>query len=185
MGVHPGAVAILVRHDDVVRTIPIVFCRPPQGLQCRRERCGRRCGSIQTALEVIRVSSRSTTLLFDIARDLPPRLRRECSRRRSITARERKQTFLPRMAGRSAASRAADPLRIETGRHRDARQPGHVHRHGEHVVEIHFDRIGAALLANRESRRRRGRRQDRVDAAFAKQASKSRLISVRTFWARR
>ena len=72
---------------------------------------------------------------------------------------------------RLLVERPADQLQAERqtfgrqpGRHRDARQARHVHRHREHVVEIHLDRIGAALLADAEGGRRRRRRQDRVDA---------------------
>src|SRR3954466_2189659 len=39
-------------------------------------------------------------------------------------------------------------LPVEAGRHRNPRQPRHVHRDGENVVEIHLDRIGLALLAH-------------------------------------
>src|SRR4051812_15421679 len=54
-------------------------------------------------------------------------------------------------------------LGVLAGGHGDARQSGHVHRHRKDVVEIHLDRIGA-LFADAEGRRRRRRRQDRVDA---------------------
>jgi nucleotide-binding universal stress UspA family protein len=73
----------------------------------------------------------------------------------------RARLLVERPADQLQAERQA--LRVEAGRHRDARQARHVHRHGEDVVEIHLDRIGAALLADAERRRRRRRRQDRVD----------------------
>ncbi len=85
------------------------------------------------------------------------------SRRLLDDGAERKQRFfLERPADQLQAERQA--LRIEAARHRNARQPGHVHRHREHVVEIHLDRIGAALFADGERRRRRRRRQDGIDA---------------------
>ena len=59
---------------------------------------------------------------------------------------------------------SGSPSRRRAGRHGDARQAGHVHRHREHVVEIHLDRVGAALLADAECRRRRCRREDRIHA---------------------
>ena len=101
----------------------------------------------------------------------------------SITCAEREQRLLvERPPDQLQAERQA--LRVEPRRHRNPRQAGHVHRHREHVVQIHLDRIGAALLAQAEGGRRRRRRQHGVHA-LAKQSSKSRLISVRTFCARR
>ena len=74
-------------------------------------------------------------------------------------------------------------LGVEAGRHGDARQAGHVHRHRENVVQVHLDRIGGhVLVGDAEGGGRRRRRQDRVDAG-GEDLSKSRLISVRTFCA--
>src|SRR5262245_3559521 len=55
-------------------------------------------------------------------------------------------------------------FRGEPGRNRKAGKAGHVHRHGEDVLEIHGERV-AGLLAERERGRRRGRRQHDVDLA--------------------
>src|SRR5580700_11566048 len=81
----------------------------------------------------------------------PPRLRLETSGGLLDHRAQRKQRFLlERPADQLQAERQA--LRVEAARHRNARQSGHVHRHGEHVVEIHLDRIGAAFLADTERR---------------------------------
>src|ERR1700722_13743447 len=62
---------------------------------------------------------------------------------------EREQRLLvERPADQLQAERQA--LRVEATRHRNARQAGHVHRHREHVVEIHLDRISKAFLADGE-----------------------------------
>ena len=54
-------------------------------------------------------------------------------------------------------------------------------------TSLRYISIGSApaLLADAERRRRRRRRQDGVDAVRRSTSSKSRLISVRTFCARR
>jgi hypothetical protein len=55
---------------------------------------------------------------------------------------EREQRLLvERPADQLQAQRQA--LAVLAGRHGDAGQAGHVHRHREDVVEIHLDRIGA------------------------------------------
>ena len=86
-----------------------------------------------------------------------------------------------------SSQRLADDLQaqrqavlVEPARHRHRRQAREARRHGEHVVEVHRQRIGR-LLAQRERRRRRGRGQERV--ALLEARSKSRAISVRTFCA--
>ena len=64
-----------------------------------------------------------------------------------------------------SCSPSGSPPGILAGRHGDARQARHVHRHREHVVEVHLHRIGAhVLVAHAERRARRRRRQDGVDA---------------------
>ncbi len=72
-------------------------------------------------------------------------------------------------AARLLVEGAADDLQAERqpvgrqpGRDRDRRQPGEARRHGEHVVQIHRDRV-VRLLADGEGGRGRGRRQDAVD----------------------
>ncbi len=100
----------------------------------------------------------------------------------SITEAEREQRlFLEGAADQLQAERQA--LRRGSGRHGDARQAGHVHRHGEDVVQIHFDRIGGALLADAEGGRRRRRRQDRIDA-IGEGRLEIALDQVRIFCAR-
>src|SRR5687767_8378556 len=49
-------------------------------------------------------------------------------------------------------------------RHRNARQPGHIDRHREDVLQVHRDRV-ARLLAERKGWRRRRWRQHDVDLA--------------------
>ena len=92
---------------------------------------------------------------------------------------------------RRLVERAADELEAHrqavvglAGGHRDARQAGHVDRHREDVVEVHLDRRGQRHRFQPEGGGRRRRRQDGVDAV-GEDLSKSRLISVRTRWARR
>src|SRR5436189_6194278 len=93
----------------------------------------------------------------------PPALRRESAGGVLDHLAKRKQRLLVEWtADQLQAERQA--LAVEAGRHRNPRQPGHVHRHGENVIEIHLDRIGLSLLADPERRRRRRRRQHRVDA---------------------
>ena len=75
-------------------------------------------------------------------------------------------------------------LRVEPRRHRDAGQARHVHRHREHVVQIHLDRIGLPFSPSPKA-------ADGVAGVSMactpalKQSSKSCLISVRTFCARK
>src|SRR5690349_3681982 len=52
----------------------------------------------------------------------------------------------------------------QAARHRNSGQACHVHRHREYVVEVHLDRIGAALLADAEGGRWRRRREDCIHA---------------------
>src|SRR5438105_12225155 len=83
----------------------------------------------------------------------PPPLRREPAGGVLDHLTEREQRVLvERAADQLQAKRQA--LAVEAGRHRNPRQPRHVHRHGEYVVEIHLDRIGLALLADAERRSR-------------------------------
>src|SRR5437867_2589234 len=94
---------------------------------------------------------------------LPPPRRREAAGRLLHDLAEREQRLLVEWtADQLQAERQA--LRVLAGRHGDARQARHVHRHRENIVEVHLDRIGAALFADAEGRRRRRRRQDRADA---------------------
>src|SRR5580658_9770892 len=75
----------------------------------------------------------------------PPRLSLKTSGCLLNDRAEREQRLLrERPADQLQAERQA--LCIEAARHRNARQACHVHRHREDVVEIHLDRIGAALL---------------------------------------
>src|ERR1700710_2748559 len=94
---------------------------------------------------------------------LPPALRREPAGFLLDHLAEREQRLLvERTPDQLQPERQT--LRVLARGHGDARQARHVHRHRKDVVEIHLDRIGAALLADAERRRRRCRRQDRVDA---------------------
>ena len=67
--------------------------------------------------------------------------------------------FVKRLADQLQAQRQA--VFGQAGRHRDARQPGQIHRHGEDVLQIHLDRIGG-LGAHAEGRAGRGRGQQHV-----------------------
>src|SRR5229473_6782736 len=82
--------------------------------------------------------------------ELPPSFRREMSRRLLEHAAERKQCLLiERPADQLQPER--QPIAVEPGRNRDAGQARHVHGDGEHVVQIHLDRIAGRLLADAES----------------------------------
>src|SRR5262245_15303111 len=64
-------------------------------------------------------------------------------------------------------------VRRQAARNGNSRQARHVHRHREHVVEIHLDGIGGALLADDEGRRWRRGGADRLHAlckAFCKRS---------------
>src|SRR5215218_4660359 len=94
---------------------------------------------------------------------LPPARRREAAGRLLHHFAEREQRLLvERTADQLQAKRQT--LRVLAGRHGNAWQSGHVHRHRKNVVEIHLDRIGATLFADAERRRWRRWRQDRADA---------------------
>src|SRR5262249_56291092 len=80
---------------------------------------------------------------------LPPSLGRKPPRCLLDHVSEREQRLL--------VERTADELKPErqavgrqATRHGNSGQARHVHRHREHVVEVHLDRIGAALLAAAE-----------------------------------
>src|SRR3569623_496059 len=60
--------------------------------------------------------------------------------------------------------RQRQALRILARRHRYARQARHVYRLRDDVVEVHFHRIGLALLAGADRRRRRRGREDGIHA---------------------
>src|SRR5581483_6605930 len=115
---------------------------PPAPGSARASRCafsrrspGRRLSSVRR--EAWRAPSPPRTS------SAPPRIRPfDRARRLLHHMADREQGFL--------VERTADQLqpkrqreRVETGRHCDARQTGHVHRHGEYVVQIHLDRIAA------------------------------------------
>ena len=74
------------------------------------------------------------------------------------------------------------PLAVRPAGTADAGQPGQVHRHGEDVLQIHRHRIGWSW----RPRRRPGRAWPGSAARriSRRPASKSRLIRVRSFWAR-
>src|SRR5436305_10839617 len=89
---------------------------------------------------------------------LPPSWRREMPRRLLEHVPQRKQGFLvERTADQLQPERQA--VAVESGWNRDPGQTGHVRGHGEHVVQIHLDRIAGSFLANAEGRRRRRRGQ--------------------------
>ena len=175
-------------HDDLVRGVPVVLAGPPQGEQ----RGARPAGGFGCA----RLRSNSASVM----RHLMPTRPRTCGRQRLGRYHHRSGVNRPAACsitppsensvsssnGRPISCRPSGrPCAVEPGRHRDARQARHVHRHREHVVEIHLDRIGA-----RPSRRCRTRPTASPASGSrrrpcAKQSSKSRLISVRTFCARR
>jgi hypothetical protein len=71
-------------------------------------------------------------------------------------------------------------LLCQARRNRDAGDAGQVHRNRGDVVEVHLQRV-VDLLAELERGGRSRRRRDDIDLANA--ASKSRWMSVRTFWA--
>src|SRR5712671_6992532 len=52
IGVHPGGVAAVLVHDELVRLVPVALARPPQGGQ-RRRTATRRRRRIQSSLEFI------------------------------------------------------------------------------------------------------------------------------------
>src|SRR5580704_13750727 len=116
-------------------------------------------------LDRLRLNSEGVMIRLRIALAIlaPPRFRLETSCRLLDDGAEREQRLLlERPPDQLQPERQA--LRVETARHGNARQPGHVYRHREHIVEIHLDRIGAALFADAERGGRRRRRQDSVDA---------------------
>src|SRR5512147_74826 len=89
-------------------------------------------------------------------RILPPRLRLKPSRRLLHDGSESEQRFLIEWTAYQLQAQRK-PLAVEACGHRNARQPGHVYRHGKDVVQIHLDGIGPALLSQTErGRRRRG-----------------------------
>src|SRR5262245_2243293 len=96
-----------------------------------------------TALDKLRLNAAGVIVLA------PPPLGREASGGVFDHLTEREQRLLvERPADELQTERQA--LAVEACRHGDAGKSRHVHRHGEHVVEIHLDRIRAALLAKTE-----------------------------------
>ena len=86
--------------------------------------------------------------------------------------------LVERLADQLQAERRA--LRRQAGRHRDAGQAGHVHRHREDVVQVHrtgspdsspMPKAGPGVVGVSST------------STFSKASSKSRAISVRTFCA--
>src|SRR5262249_34432533 len=110
-----------------------------------------------------RVSAKNRIKTGASAATSPPFRRRKTASRLLDDVTEREQRFLVE-GPPDQLQRQWQSLRVLAGRQGDSRQARHVHRHGEDVVQIHLDRIGAALLAEPEGGRRRGRRQNRVDA---------------------
>src|SRR5208282_2571860 len=110
-------------------------------------------------------SSQSATLAVNaVSAWLPPRLRRKPARCLFDDGAEREQRlFLERPSDELQTQRQA--VRVEPARHRNARQSGHVHGHGENVIEIHFDRIDTALFTDGKRSRRCRRSEDRVHAS--------------------
>src|SRR5437667_20884 len=93
---------------------------------------------------------------------LPPPFRRKSSRRLLEHVPKGKQALLiERPADQLQPERK--PIAVEPGRNRDAGQTRHVHGDGEHVIQIHFDRIAGRFLAERECGGRRCRGQHRMD----------------------
>src|SRR5580692_12731656 len=93
-------------------------------------------------LDRLRLNSDGVMIRLRIALVIlaPPGLSLKTSRRLLDHRAEREQRFLlERPADQLQAERQALP--VETARHGNTWQAGHVHRHGEHVVEIHLDRI--------------------------------------------
>src|SRR6266446_3150346 len=94
---------------------------------------------------------------------LPPSLGGKPPRRLLDYLSEREQRLLVEWT-----SDELEPERQAVGRqaawHGNSGQARHVHRHREHVVEVHLDRIGAALLADAEGGRWRRRREDCIHA---------------------
>src|ERR1700728_386259 len=81
----------------------------------------------------------------------PPFLRSKPTCRLFDDGAEREQRLLlERPADELETKRQA--LRVEAAWNGNARQTGHVDRDREHVVEVHLDRIGAALFADAECR---------------------------------
>src|SRR5262245_40292022 len=113
----------------------------------------------------------------------PPALRRHSAGGLLDHVTERKQRLLvERAADELQAERQA--LAVAAGRNSNAGQAGHVHRDGENVVQIHFDRVSGRLLPTPKA-------ADGVAGVsrawmpLANTVSKSCLISVLSFWARR
>src|SRR3984893_17704858 len=104
-------------------------------------------------LDRLRLNSEGVMIRLRIARPVlaPPWLSLKTSGGLLDHRAERKQRLLlERPADQLQAERQA--LGVEATWYRNARQAGHVHRHREHVVEIHLDRIGAALFADAKRR---------------------------------
>ena len=84
----------------------------------------------------------------------PPRLGQARTPVRLLDHLPRARTSVSSSNGRPiSCSASGRPSAEQAGRHRDAGQARHVHRHGERVVEVHLDRVVRALL--RRARRRR------------------------------
>src|SRR5579864_460922 len=98
-------------------------------------------------LDRLRLNSEGVMIRLRIAIRIlpPPRLIWKTScRLLNHRAKREQRLLLERPADQLQTERQA--LRIEAARHRNTGQAGHVHRHREHVVEIHFDWIGAAFF---------------------------------------
>src|SRR5262249_52489581 len=94
---------------------------------------------------------------------LPPARGRKPPRRLLDDVSERKQRLLVEWtADELKPERQA--VRRQAARNENSRQARHVHRHREHVVEIHLDGIGGALLADAEGGRWRRGGEDRINA---------------------
>src|SRR5579872_2689236 len=106
----------------------------------------------------------SVTLLLNQP-SCPPRLRKRHPPRRLLDRlAEREQCLLVERPPNELQPKRQAFARQARGRDK-SRQTRHVDGHGEDVVQVHFDRILRAFLADPERRGWRGRGQNRIDAA--------------------
>src|SRR5215467_2133270 len=108
--------------------------------------------------------SASLTLPSHTEGSPPPRWCETSGRLLDDVAERKQSLFVERSPDQLQPERQT--LTIEPGGNRNGWQSRHVHGHSKHVVQIHLDRVARGFFANPKGRRRRGRREDRVDAGL-------------------
>src|SRR5262249_4072347 len=173
----PGGILAALVHDDGVRLVPLVLARPPQCCQRRREAGGRLClgeGTFELRQIHRETLGKQTTTSARAKTARPPARRRE----RARTASPR------RLDGRRAEARAATP---SADTPRETKLPATPAMFTVTVnTSLRYISIGSAAPFSPIPKAADGVAGARIASTpSAKTFSKSRLISVRTFCARK